>query len=378
MKKIYCEKFNTNDDSYIVESINIDSGVLISEGDLILEFETSKANIEVEAEFSGFIYHDMKEGSEIKAGEVLYVISEKKIVDFDYSLFSSNSTKVAVDDFSAFDEITFSKGAKELIKKENLNIKKILEKHVNQDFISKEIVQSYLKNSSTNDDKDINSFKVRKIAFIGGGRGFTQCLDIVLKSNEMIPITIYDDNILKNSNLHGINIRGGIDYEQMHKDFKEGIFDCFIITISNNLEFRTETFNKLSNLDIPSCNLIHPNVNIGFNLNIGKGNVIFSAVNIGPEVSIGNNNFISSFSNIEHHCKVKSNCTFGPGVIFSGSVEVQNNVKFGTGVFCEPYVKIGSNSVISSGSIITRDVKKNSVLISKFDQTYKPVKPTND
>ena len=378
MKKIYCEKFNTNSDSYLVESINIDSGILISEGDLILEFETSKANIEVKAEFSGFIYHDIKEGSEIKAGEVLYVISEKKIVDFDYSLFSSISTKVAVDDFSAYDEITFSKGAKELIKKENLNIKKILEKHVDQDFISKDIVESFLKNSLTNDDKDINSFMVRKIAFIGGGHGFTQCLDLVLKSNKLIPTTIYDDSIPKNSNVHGINVRGGIDFEQIYKDFQEGIFDYFIITISTNLEFRAETFNKLTNLNIPSFNLVHPNVNIGFNLDIGQGNVIFSSVNIGSEVSIGNNNFISSFSNIEHHCKVKSNCTFGPGVMFSGSVTVQNNVKFGTGVFCEPHVKIGSNSVISSGSIITKDVKKNSVLISKFDQTYKVVKLTND
>ena len=227
-------------------------------------------------------------------------------------------------------------------------------------------------------EKNINSFKVRKIAFIGGGQGFTQCLDIVLKSNELIPTVIYDDTISKNSNVHGINVKGGIDHVKIHKDFKDGIFDYFIITISTDLEFRAETFNKLINLDIPSLNLIHPSVNIGFNFNIGSGNVIFSAVNIGPEVSIGNNNFISSFTNIEHHCKVNSNCTFGPGVMFSGSVNVQNNVKFGTGVFCEPFVKIGSSSVISSGSIITRDVKENSVLISKFDQTYKPIKTKDD
>jgi len=345
---------------------------------LILEFETSKASIEIHAEFSGYIYHNLKVGSDVKPGELLYIILENKNNDFDYTLFSSNLNEKEVDDFSIYNEITFSKGAKELIKKEKLNIKKILEKHVDQDFISKEIVESYLKNLSTDFEKNINSFKVRKIAFIGGGQGFTQCLDIVLKSNELIPTVIYDDTISKNSNVHGINVKGGIDHVKIHKDFKDGIFDYFIITISTDLEFRAETFNKLINLDIPSLNLIHPSVNIGFNFNIGSGNVIFSAVNIGPEVSIGNNNFISSFTNIEHHCKVNSNCTFGPGVMFSGSVNVQNNVKFGTGVFCEPFVKIGSSSVISSGSIITRDVKENSVLISKFDQTYKPIKTKDD
>ncbi|MBT6170420.1 MAG: hypothetical protein HOH98_06700 [Flavobacteriaceae bacterium] len=378
MKKIYCEKLNSNDDSYTVELINVDSEFAVSDNDLIFEFETSKANIEIHAEFSGFLYHNLNIGSEVKPGELLYIISEKKIDPFDYSLFSSNLSEKAVDDFSAYDEITFSKGAKELIKKEKLNINKILEKHVDEDFISKDIVESYIKNSPIKDEKNINSFKVSKIAFIGGGKGFTQCLDLVLKSNELIPTTIYDDAIPKNSNVHAINVRGGIDYEQIYKDFQEGIFDYFIVTISTDLEFRAKTFNKLTNLNIPSFNLIHPSVNLGFNLDIGQGNVIFSAVNIGPEVSIGNNNFISSFSNIEHHCTINSNCTFGPGVMFSGSVTVQNNVKFGTGVFCEPFVKIGSNSVISSGSIITTDVKKNSVLISKFDQTYKPVKPKND
>ena len=374
MQKIYSEKFNTNDDSYLVESVNVDSGVLISEGDLVLEFETSKANIEVEAEFSGFIYHGIKEGLEIKAGELLYVISEQEINNFDFSIFSPNSSKKVIDDFSAYSEVTFSKGAKELIEKEKVNIENIIERFNDQDFISKDIVESYLKDSSIISDEKINLFKAKKIAFIGGGKGFTQCLDLVLKTNELLPTIIYDDFKSVNSNIHGINVKGKIDPEQILKDFSAGIFDCFIITISSNLEFRAKIFKELISLDIPSINLIHPNVNIGFNLDIGQGNIIFGSVNIGPEVSIGDNNFISSFSNIEHHCKLLSNCTFGPGVIFSGSVTIQNNVKFGSGIFCEPFVTIGENSIISSGSIITRNVKKDNVLITKYDQTYKKKK----
>ena len=374
MERIFCEKFNTNDDSYTVESINTGSGVIISEGDVVLEFETSKANIEVEAEFSGFIYHDLKEGSEIKAGELLYIITKQEIDSFDYSLFSHKSSEKVIDDFADYGHVTFSKGAKELIEKEKVNILSIIERFNDKDFISKDIVESYLKDSLIISGEEVIPFKVKKIAFIGGGQGFTQCLDVVLKTNELIPVTIYDDVKSVNSDVHGIKIRGKINPEQIRKDFSLGIFDCFIITISTDLEFRSKVFNELISLDIPSINLIHPSVSIGFNLNIGQGNVIFSSVNIGPEVSIGNNNFISSFSNIEHHCKLASNCTFGPGVIFSGSVTVQNNVKFGSGIFCEPNVTIGENSIISSGSIITRNVKKDNVLITKYDQSHKKIK----
>ena len=66
MKKIYCEKLNSNDDSYTVELINIDSGFQVLENDLILEFETSKASIEIHAEFSGYIYHNLKVGKILK------------------------------------------------------------------------------------------------------------------------------------------------------------------------------------------------------------------------------------------------------------------------------------------------------------------------
>ena len=374
MQKIYCEKFNPNDDSYLAESVLVDSGVFISEGDLIVDFETSKANIEVEAEFTGFIYHTLKEGLEIKAGELLYVISEQEIDNFDYSIFLSEESKDVIDDFSIYDQVTFSKGAKDLIKKEKINIKDIIEKYNDQDFISKEMVESLFKDSLTIDVEMKNEFKVKKIAFIGGGQGFTQCLDIVLKTNGLLPVMIYDDIKSKNSNVHGINVKGKIDPNQILKDFSAGIFDCFIVTISTNLGFRAKIFKELISLNIPSINLIHPNVNIGFNLDIGQGNVIFSSVNIGPEVSIGDNNFISSFANIEHHCKLLSNCTFGPGVIFSGSVTVQDNVKFGTGIFCEPNITIGENTIISSGSIITRNVKKDNVLISNNDQIYKKIK----
>ena len=75
MKKIYCDKLNSNDDSYTVELINVDSEFAVSDNDLIFEFETSKANIDIHAEFSGFIYHNLNIGSEVKPGELLYIIS---------------------------------------------------------------------------------------------------------------------------------------------------------------------------------------------------------------------------------------------------------------------------------------------------------------
>ena len=56
---------------------------------------------------------------------------------------------------------------------------------------------------------------------------------------------IYDDVKSVNSNVHGINVKGKIDPDQIFNDFSAGIFDCFIITISTNLEFRAKIFKEL-------------------------------------------------------------------------------------------------------------------------------------
>jgi acetyltransferase-like isoleucine patch superfamily enzyme len=335
---------------------------------VLFELETSKANVEIDCVETGYIYHNIKEGSIVKSGELLYCISENKINDFNYEIFKKDVLDQNIDILKV-DDITFTKGANELIKKENIDLNKLISHYNNIDFISKSLVESYI--NSLNNQINDSQFKLKKIAFIGGGRGFSQCLDLILSSKEYLPTVIYDDTLNLDSNVHGILVKGKIDEVSILKDFNNGVFDYFIVTISTDLNFRKKIFNTLIDLSIPSFNLIHTNVSIGFNLSIGVGNVIFSSVNIGPEAIIGDNNFISSFSNIEHHCIIGSNCTFGPAVVLSGSVSIENNVKFGTGIFCEPSIKIGKDSIISSGSIITRDVKEKSVLITKIDQYYK-------
>ena len=82
---------------------------------------------------------------------------------------------------------------------------------------------------------------------------------------------------------------------------------------------------------------------------IGKNVIINPYVVIGPKVNIGNNVIINSFSHLED-CKIKDN-------VFIGS----------NSSLVAP-VTIGENSIIGAGSVITKNVKKKSLALTRTSQ----------
>ena len=101
----------------------------------------------------------------------------------------------------------------------------------------------------------------------------------------------------------------------------------------------------------------------------------------GGQLTIGNNVFVNRNSLIVSRKKivVGSNTTIGPNVLIydhnhndcrvssEKEVEIGNNVWIGGGCIILCGVHIGDNSIIAAGSVITKDVPAESLLIQKRD-----------
>jgi acetyltransferase-like isoleucine patch superfamily enzyme len=318
--------------------------------------------IEIESEYSGYFYISRNEGENISVGEILYIISENPLDNQSLNLiFKENKPKESLNSNSQILK-TITLKASKLIEKHNLDAN-IFEEEV----ITEKLVLNYVSKNSgsvTILDNNISNFnKIKKIAFIGAGQGLIQALDIVYSLGNLIPTAIYDDTDVKQGSIiYNIPIVGKVNVSQIMDDYKSKKFDLIIITVSTAIDFRSSVFEQLSDLGVEFANLIHPSSNVGFNTTLGVGNIILAQTSVGACTVIGNNNFISAHCNIEHHNTLGNNCTFGPGVMTSGNVQIKNNIKFGTGVFIEPKVTIESCAIISSGSIITRNISENSVV----------------
>jgi acetyltransferase-like isoleucine patch superfamily enzyme len=359
---VKCGQFNVSDQEYLLVELFVENKTKVKKGDILLALESSKAIIEVESEYSGYFYINNREGEIINVGEVLYVVSQD-IIEFESLelIFKENKPKenhVIYGDSSK----TITLKALKLLEKFNLDANIFVD-----DVITEKLVLNHINNNTASiislENNASNFNLVKKIAFVGAGQGLIQVLDIVYSLGNLIPCAIYDDTADKQgSYIFNIPIVGKINTSQIINDFKLKKFDLIIITISTSLSFRSSVFEELNNSGVEFANLIHPSCNVGFNTTLGKGNIILAQTSIGACSVIGNNNFISAHCNIEHHNKLGDNCTFGPGVMSSGNVQIKNSIKFGTGVFIEPKITIESFSIISSGSIITRDIAENSVI----------------
>jgi acetyltransferase-like isoleucine patch superfamily enzyme len=361
-KTIKCDQFNVSDQEYLLVELLVENSSNVNKGDILFALESSKSVIEIESEYSGYFYISRNVGENIRVGEILYIISENsldsKSLDF---IFKENKPKESLNSNSqSLKTITLK--ASKLIEKHNLD-DNIFEEEV----ITEKLVLNYLSKNSgsvTNLENNISNFnKIKKIAFIGAGQGLIQALDIIYSLGNLIPTAIYDDTDDKQGSIiYNIPIVGKVNISQIMDDYKSKKFEMIIITVSTSIDFRSSIFEQLKELGVEFANLIHPSSNVGFNTTLGVGNIILAQTSVGACSVIGNNNFISAHCNIEHHNTLGNNCTFGPGVMTSGNVHIKNNIKFGTGVFIEPKVTIESCSIISSGSIITRNISENSVV----------------
>lgn len=101
----------------------------------------------------------------------------------------------------------------------------------------------------------------------------------------------------------------------------------------------------------------------GFNIEIGENfyanhNLIIldcAKVEIGDNVFIGPNVTITTAG---HPLDYKKR---NEGLEYAYKITIGNNVRIGANVIINPGVKIGDNTVIGSGSVVTKDIKENSI-----------------
>lgn len=94
----------------------------------------------------------------------------------------------------------------------------------------------------------------------------------------------------------------------------------------------------------------------------GENSVILESY-VQPDAKIGHNSFIWSGSIIGHHSNIKNHCWVSSGTAIGGNSNIDDLSFFGMNSTVGHFVKIGKSCFIGSGSHITKNVKKNSVVV---------------
>lgn len=170
---------------------------------------------------------------------------------------------------------------------------------------------------------------------------------------------IFDPYSLKKKyNLSGI-------YFNEIKEFKKNIKKCknFVVCIGDNHgKARYFTSKFLEKFGLKPLTLVSKYSLISSSTIIGKGVVIMPHSYINTHSKIGDYSILNSNTNIEHECVIGKGTHIMSGACIAGRCKIGNYVTIGSNATILPDIKIEDGSFIGAGSVVTKDVKKNSIV----------------
>lgn len=181
--------------------------------------------------------------------------------------------------------------------------------------------------------------------------------ELAQQLNNWESICFIDDGIVAEDFPHPI-----FKYDEFKKSYSQDMAE--IIIASGEPRVRDVLFNKVNNDGYQLPNLISEKASFGKFKKLGKGNILldFSYFS-GSGLSIGNNNIFMPFSLVSHNCVVHDHVVVSGSANINGGTILEDRVYVGSGSIIREMVKIGADSIIGMGSVVTKNVENNSVMV---------------
>jgi sugar O-acyltransferase (sialic acid O-acetyltransferase NeuD family) len=348
MKKYFVEKFNASDDSFKITELFIKSGDFVTCGELIMSIESSKADIDVEAQESGYLYFKISKGDIINVGDLFYLIS-KDSLDNCNQYFEIKSIEKK-------EGFTISNKANALLVKFDLS-PEVLNKRIIKESDVIEFVEKKENKGSVFDKSLLIPYGSDKIPIIiiGAGGGAKMCIDSLRDSKEYVIVGLLDDNIDFGSKVLEVPVVGNLNAVD---SLLELSINNFIIAfgVLEKRKKRFELFLKLKDKGCLFPNIIHPKAIVEKSVKMGSGNIILAGANVGSSVILGDLNYINNNSLISHDCCFMNNIHIAPSAVLASSIKIESHVLVGMNSTIFYGLKIGESTTILNGLIINSNI----------------------
>lgn len=339
MVEIEIPRENANDDDVVITHIFVEQYQKVDVGDVLFEFETSKAAVEVSASETGIVSLNLSVGQTVKVGTTVVIIDNEKRT-FDDIVYDKipRSTK---DD-------KYSEQAIELINEHNLDLANFDE----FEFVTTQDVKQFIQENSTENSVDLEIyFSTGEIALYGAGLQCQVVLDLIATENLDIKVAVIIDSKPKMSNLDGIPI---LSKDYIPKLIERGLEKIHICIGDGKTKRSVASELIVQGLDI--VNIVASTAVVSETSNLGVGVFLGSNSYVGRGVSIGDLCQINHFTSIAHHCCIGSGTFIADGCRIGGTVTIGDDVQLGIGVNINRDIEIARDVSVPSGITVIKNI----------------------
>jgi sugar O-acyltransferase (sialic acid O-acetyltransferase NeuD family) len=126
---------------------------------------------------------------------------------------------------------------------------------------------------------------------------------------------------------------------------------------------RVEIHHRLTSHGFSPITLVHPAAWVAETAQLGEGAQVLGMAAVSEEAKIGRQSIINTNASIDHEDVIGEGCHIMPGATLAGCVVVGDFCTIGSNATIFPRVRIGSGVVVGAGSVVTKDVPDNTVVI---------------
>ncbi len=359
---------DVNSETALVTAWHVADRSEIAAAKSLVDVETSKAALEIEAPTDGVVLQLVAAGGSVTVGEpIAYIFADA--AELEAYVADRQVTGTEPD---AATGVRATASARHRAEELGVELRDISR----PGLITVKDVEAAAKPATGRPRPDVSTLPdliqaapgSQRLLLIGAGLGATQVLDILGDGAEAAGVGIVDDNAdFWGTEIRGLPVVGGS--ERIAELWESRAFDAAAITISTSVDARARLRQLCRAAGVPLANVIDPTVRITSGVTMGTGNVICAFVHFGTDTTIGDNNFFSAYNSYDHHNVLGSDISTGPGCMTSGEVRIEDRVRLGTGIFVEPKLTIGEGSVVTSGAVIVRSVPAGHAVKTKVVTT---------
>ncbi len=136
----------------------------------------------------------------------------------------------------------------------------------------------------------------------------------------------------------------------------------FHTAIGNNFHRRTISKKALIEGKV-FHNIMHNKSFISESAILGSGIFVAAQAIISSESRIQDGCIINHSSIVDHDCFIGEYSHIAPNVTLGGGVQIGSDCLIGSGATILPNIKIGNGVVVGAGSVITKDINENQIII---------------
>ena len=339
IKKIYTPSYTSNDDVSKISRIHFKNGEKVKSGKTLFTLENSKTSFDLEADEDGFYYTNYLVSQELSTGDIICILSKKKIDDKE--LIKNLANDKNKNEFTENYNITES--ALKLIKNNNID-PSIFKK----DLITENDVSQYINSLDVNFDLK-NISKKNSICIVGTG-GFGETAYDTINDQKKYSVEYFVDYINSNSlkkNLFGKKILS-LDY--LEKIFISGVKNIFLTT--KDFEILNKIIERAKKIGYEFPNIISPKSYISETAIFGEGIYVGPNSTISTKVQVGSFSKILNNVSIGHHTQVGQYSVISDNSAIAANCEIGSKVEIGLGANVINKTKIGNSNLITSGQTV--------------------------